>query len=99
MQIYNVQFPYNSFYDQLFSQIRPASVRVNLRKFNFHERSMIAFRLFKVTLNECKLPSPRILDCNEIIEKEEKFKRKANALDTAIALYIEEGDIVRVKKI
>ena len=75
------------------------SVGVEERKFNFHERSMIAFRLFKVTLNECQLPSPRILDCNEIIEKEEKFKRKANALDTAIALYIEEGDIVRVKKI
>ena len=42
---------------------------------------------------ECSVPSPRLLDCNEIVEKKEKIKRKITALDTAISLYIQEGSL------
>ena len=40
---------------------------------------------------ECKVPSPRLLDCWEVIDQKDKFKRKIEALDTAMTEYVRNG--------
>ena len=43
---------------------------------------------------ECTVDSPRLLNCWEVIDQQDKFKRKIDALDTAITEYIEQGNVV-----
>ena len=40
---------------------------------------------------ECVVSSPRLLDCWEVLDQKDKFKRKIEALDTAITEYIKNG--------
>ena len=44
-------------------------------------------------LKECTVDSPRLLNCWEVIDQQEMFKRKIDALDTAITEYVEHGKV------